>query len=137
MTSDAPTKAEFVALQEQVSKLEDQLAGRTPAQRRDLVETPVAAIVADAAAALGLSTRAITSEMREEWLQRARIAIAWTARTAHGFTYARIARGLGRTDHTTARHAIQRAEQLRRSDRPFLLLTDQLLAAAEQRKGAQ
>lgn len=125
------------ALERRVSDLEALLAGLSVEQRELGRERPIAAIVADAAAALDVGSRAIVSEQRDPVLYRARFAVAWTAREAHGCTYARIGRAIGRLDHTSVRHQFRRAEQLRREDEAFRLLTDRLLAAAEERRAAR
>lgn len=120
-------------LEDRVGALEAQLARLSPELKP---ERPIAAIVADAAQAFGLTPTAIVAGRRDQAALRARYAITWVAREGLGLPLSVIGRGLGGMDHSSVRHQAARAAELRAADAVFSQITDRLRAAAEQRKWA-
>lgn len=90
-------------------------------------------LIARAAAAYCIRPIDVRSARRDPANVRARWAVAWAAFKGTEYSYPRIARELGKRDHTTIMHGIQRAEALRVSDPAFRALTDELLAKLEAR----
>lgn len=94
------------------------------------VLAPIAAIIADAADAFGVTADAVLARDR---VLRARFAAVWVAREATNTSFSHLGRQMGGRDHTTAMHAWRRAEVLRASDEAFRRSTDLLLADARRR----
>lgn len=95
---------------------------------------PIGLIVADAAAAFGVSPRELLSYRRSPALLKARFAAAWAAREGTWRSWPEIGRAL-RRDHSTVIHNSRRAAQLREANAGFAAATDRLLAAARERNG--
>lgn len=125
------------ALERRVAVLEALLAGTTPSDRTLASEPPIAAIVGDAAFAMGLRVSEIISAGRSRPLFRARCAITWAAREATLYSFPRIAYAIGRSDHTVTLNCYRQAKKLRSTDPAFKGLTDRLAAAAKLRAAAR
>ncbi|WP_337846223.1 helix-turn-helix domain-containing protein [Sphingomonas sp.] len=78
------------------------------------------------AAETGIGVAEIVGDRRYQRLVRARAAVAWVARKTSDRTLHQIARALGRTDHTTVRQMLRKAEQLRAADPAFRAMTDRV-----------
>jgi hypothetical protein len=64
---------------------------------------------------------------REAHVTRARFAVMWVLRQVNGWSLPIIRDHLGLGHHTSVRHGLTRAEQLRRTDISFRLLTDAMV----------
>jgi len=86
-------------------------------------------LVALAAKAFRLSPEAMTDARRFARQTQARAAVVWALRQNEPvMSFESIAALLGRTDHGTARHLLQRAEDLRAADPDFRAITEYLSA---------
>lgn len=78
-----------------------------------------------------IKVRALRSMSQRKSLIRERQALTWYARAKLGLTYRQIGLAINR-DHSTTLHNFRRATRLRRYDKDFRAMCDQLLATAEQ-----
>lgn len=78
------------------------------------------ALVLAAADLFGIRATQVTGETRETAPCQARFAVMLALRRL-GWSFPRIARAVGRSDHTTAMHGVRRAEQLERREPGFCL----------------
>ena len=92
--------------------------------------SPIAAIIADAAAITGILQGRITGRTQDQIVVRIRGAIIWTAVEVHGPTLAEMGHALGKRDHTTISAALRRANSLRDTNPEFAGLTEQLRSLA-------
>lgn len=76
----------------------------------------------------GVGERTIVSNLRSAAVARARIALAWGARTLLDRTNAQIGLAMGDRSHSTIRHAHARATALIASDPAFRSLTERMAA---------
>lgn len=97
-------------------------------------EAAFAAIVADAAAARGLTSAQVLGRDRGHHVAATRHLVCLVAREATALTLPAIGRLLGGRDHTSVRSGLKRAERLCADDPGFADLAAALLAAAQQRK---
>lgn len=86
------------------------------------------AVLEAGAAMSGVAVHRLVGPERTDRVAHVRFAIAWAVRRRYRVSYPTIAALLGRDDHTTAGHAVRRAEAMRTSDAAFRALTDALLA---------
>lgn len=96
------------------------------------LDSPISSIVDNAARITGIPVAEITGETRHRSAARARYAVIWAARAAHGAMGKRIGRALGNRDRSTIETGHCRAEALRHSSSEFLKLSDRLLELANQ-----
>lgn len=82
---------------------------------------PVQRLASKASELTRVSLQDITGSRKFKLIARARFAVYWAAR-AQGYSYPRIARVLGRRDHSTVKRGYQRAEAMRESDPAFKAL---------------
>lgn len=87
-------------------------------------------LVFEAARLTGQPVADLLGRGKRKRLARTRQAVAWVARQEWGYSLQTIARGLCRTDHTTARHAIQTMAGLQGRIGPSSQLVSQLTASA-------
>lgn len=78
------------------------------------------------AEAFSISEETLVTKSRELWIVHPRWATIWLAYRTTGQSYAAIGRAFD-TDHSTARHAVISAEELRKSDPWFKLKTDDVM----------
>lgn len=76
---------------------------------------------------MGVTPAAICGPRRHAALVRARTAACWLLRQLTTYSLVDIGLVLGGRDHTTIGAAIRRAEDMRRRDPAFAMLTDRLL----------
>lgn len=88
---------------------------------------PVQRIIRHAARLSSVPISKIAGETRSQHVCWVRWAVIWAARH-QGHSYPRIAKQLGKRDHSTIMHGFQRAEELRQSDPVFKALCDELEA---------
>lgn len=121
-------------LERRLALVERQLAGLSLSERTMLRDQPLAQLIADAAYETGISAAKLVGDDRTAGTSRIRIAIYWVAREGLGYAYNRIGSRIGDRDHTTVISGCRRAEEMRRCDPAFRMLTDRLLKAAQERK---
>lgn len=88
------------------------------------------ALVLAAADLFGIRVAQVTGECREAINCEARFAVMLVLRR-RGWSFPRIARAVGRSDHTTAMHGVRRAEQLERREPGFCLAVTMLEGLGE------
>ncbi len=93
----------------------------------------VDAIVADAAELFRITRTDILGLDRRHSVARARAAICWVARQTTTLSLATIAERLGGMHHTSVMSAVERAEELRSSEQPFLRVTNDMWQRATAR----
>lgn len=90
---------------------------------------PVQSIARDVAIAFDVRLdRLVRPGKRSREVTLGRWALAWTARQTTGKSLSVIARYSGFRDHTSALHAVRRAEALRQEDESFRAVTDALVS---------
>jgi chromosomal replication initiation ATPase DnaA len=96
--------------------------------------TVAAPLLERAARMYGIDPLDITKRNGERKRHLPRFAVVWVLRqfviNDKRYSYNRIAKLLGFKDHTTARHAFVRAEEMRRTSGSFRRNTDRLLELA-------
>lgn len=97
------------------------------ARRAILLPAYVRNILNEAANHAGVTIRALVSSTRTARICRARHA-AMLALRRRGLSYPKIARILGRRDHTTVIHGVRRAIHLRSAEPDFAELCERLAA---------
>lgn len=90
------------------------------------------ALLVETGTQTGFAVHRLVGPERTRALSRARFAFSWAAQQRLAATKRMIGAELGQADHTSAVHAIKRAEQLRASDQAFRNLTDRLVASAKE-----
>lgn len=98
----------------------------THAAMRRCARMTVSTIIEHVAFEMDRSEDEIRGPSRSPRLTHPRFAVAWLARRHTNKSLRQIGFVLGRRDHTTVRHQVQRAQELRLVDEDFRWMTDRL-----------
>ena len=121
------------ALETRVAMLETAILGH-PMTDWGIPSNDSKEIIADTCVLFGVSIDELMSDRRTTRISQARFAASWALRRALGWSMTRIARALGKKDHSSVFHALGRAIELRTLNTKYANMTDQLIAYHYERK---
>lgn len=118
----AALRAELGAVVMRIAAIEAQLGGLPQLNRT------VRSIRAATALAFNVADAQLVKPTRCRAVIPARFAAYWVANEVLDYSLVRIGQALGGRDHTTIKHGIERANEMRSSDAQFRRATDAIVA---------